>query len=90
MTTSSHKQHAGKPDDTRPSRAKAQPGEPDERNLAQHPRQTAEVPLGSGSKPEASGQGGFGSHSSEPGGQMPPHSDLPATSDRHKKPASKK
>jgi len=47
---------------------KLEPGEPDNRNLKQDPKQTAEVPLGSGGAPEPSGTGGFGSHSSEPEG----------------------
>ncbi|AMM17188.1 hypothetical protein AX768_23370 [Burkholderia sp. PAMC 28687] len=47
---------------------KSEPGEPDNRDLKQNPKQTAEVPLGSGDSPEPSGTGGFGSHSSEPEG----------------------
>jgi|SRR5471032_2238805 hypothetical protein len=70
------------------SSSKAEPGEPDDRNLTQHPKQTAEVPLGSGDSPEASGQGGFGSHSSEPEGVSKPGSaePMPATNDKDQKP----
>ncbi|MFT4434719.1 hypothetical protein [Caballeronia sp. 15715] len=69
------------PDAPQSSSAKAEPGEPEERNLTQHPKQTAEVPLGSGSSPEASGRGGFGSHSSEPEGvsNQRPVEPMPAT-----------
>jgi hypothetical protein len=72
-----------------PSSAKAEPGEPDGRNLTQHPKQTAEVPLGSGNTPEASGRGGFGSHSSEPEGVSKPRSvdPMPATNDKDDKPS---
>lgn len=73
-----------------PSSSKAEPGEPDSRNLTQHPKQTAEVPLGSGNSPEASGQGGYGSHSSEPEGVSTPRSvdPMPATNDRNDKPST--
>ena len=73
-------------DAPRPSSAKAEPGEPDGRNLTQHPKQTAEVPLGSGNTPEASGRGGFGSHSSEPEGVSEPRpvDPMPATNDKDK------
>ncbi|CAN7558718.1 hypothetical protein [Caballeronia sp. LjRoot31] len=72
----------------RPSSAKAEPGEPDGRNLTQDPKQTAEVPLGSGNTPEASGSGGFGSHSSEPEGvsKQTPVDPMPATNDKDDKP----
>jgi hypothetical protein len=67
--------------------ATAEPGEPDSRNLTQHPTQTAEVPLGSGNAPEASGGGGFGSHSSEPEGVSKQRSvdPMPATNDKDDK-----
>jgi hypothetical protein len=61
---------------------KSEPGEPDNRDLKQNPKQTAEVPLGSGNAPEPSGTGGFGSHSSEPEGVSKgtsQDSDLPST-----------
>ena len=76
-------------DGPQPSSAKAEPGEPDDRNLTQHPKQTAEVPLGSGNTPEASGRGGFGSHSSEPVGVSKPGSvdPMPATNDKDDKPS---
>ena len=69
------------------SNPKAEPGEPDGRDLTQHPKQTAEVPLGSGNTPEASGRGGFGSHSSEPEGVSKPGSvePMPATNDKDHK-----
>jgi hypothetical protein len=84
------------PDASRPTSAKAEPGEPDERDLSRQPGQTAEVPLGSGDRPEPSGKGGFGSHSTEPtqskeskpGYQDLPQ-DLPATVDKDDKPADK-
>jgi hypothetical protein len=37
--------------------------EPENRRLDQHPHQTAEVPYGSGDRPEISGQGGMGADS---------------------------
>jgi hypothetical protein len=72
-----------------PASTKAEPGEPDSRNLTEHPKQTAEVPLGSGNTPEASGRGGFGSHSSEPEGvsnqrRVDP---MPATNNKDDKPS---
>lgn len=67
---------------------KSQPGEPDERNLKQEPKQTSEVPLGTGTQPEPSGSGGFGgSHSTEPGAGVSTKSDLPSTSRTAGKPA---
>lgn len=77
-------------DAPRPSNTKAEPGEPDDRKLTQQPKQTAEVPLGSGDAPEPSGGGGFGSHSSEPEGVSKGTSSdasVPATSDRSDKPS---
>jgi hypothetical protein len=75
------------PDAPQTSSTKAEPGEPDSRNLTQHPKQTAEVPLGSGNAPEASGRGGFGSHSSEPEGVSKQRSvdPMPATNDKDDK-----
>jgi hypothetical protein len=72
-----------------PSNAKAEPGEPDGRNLTQHPKQTAEVPLGSGTAPEASGRDGFGSHSSEPeaGSEQRSVDPMPATNNKDDKPS---
>jgi hypothetical protein len=77
------------PDAPQLSSTKAEPGEPDSRNLTQHPKQTAEVPLGSGNTPEASGRGGFGSHSSEPEGISKQWSvnPMPATSHKNDKPS---
>lgn len=77
------------PDAPQTSSTKAEPGEPDSRNLTQHPTQTAEVPLGSGNAPEASGRGGFGSHSSEPEGVSKQRSvdPMPATNDKDDKPS---
>ncbi|WP_438391225.1 hypothetical protein [Caballeronia sp. DA-9] len=80
------------PPDSRSSQSrniKAEPGEPDKRKLTQDPKQTAEVPLGSGDAPEPSGTGGFGSHSSEPEGVSKGtsrKSDLPATDQVSNKP----
>jgi len=76
-------------DAPRPSGTKAEPDEPDGRNLTQHPKQTAEVPLGSGNAPEPSGGGGFGSHSSEPEGVSKRTSvePMPATNDKDDKPS---
>jgi hypothetical protein len=36
--------------------------EPENRGLKEHPKQTAEVPYGSGDRPEPSGKGGMESH----------------------------
>jgi hypothetical protein len=36
--------------------------EPENRRLDQHPHQTAEVPYGSGDRPEPAGKGGMESH----------------------------
>jgi hypothetical protein len=81
------RQGAKIPDALRTVRGKAEPGEPDERDLKRQPEQTAEVPLGSGDKPEPSGEGGFGSHSTEPGQSQRAVSSPPATVDKDSKPA---
>jgi hypothetical protein len=73
------------PDAPRHSNGKAEPGEPDDRDLERQPKQTAEVPLGSGKRPEPSGQAGFGSHSTEYT-QSQGDSDPPATVDKDGKP----
>jgi hypothetical protein len=60
------RQGVRKPDVPRSDSGKADSGEPEDRDLRRQPKQTAEVPLGSIDRPEASGSGGFGSHSTEP------------------------
>jgi hypothetical protein len=65
---------------------KSLPEEPDQRNLKQAPKQTSEVPLGSGSQPEPAGSGGFGSHSSESSAEVSRDSTLPSTSRTSDKP----
>jgi hypothetical protein len=67
---------------------KSQPGEPGDRDLKQQPKQTSEVPLGSGTRPEPSGSGGYGgSHNSEPGAGVSTDSELPTTSRTSDKPS---
>ena len=46
-------------DERRPNAAEI---EPENRRLDQHPHQTAEVPYGSGDRPEPAGKGGMESH----------------------------
>jgi hypothetical protein len=74
-------------DAPRPVSGKAEPGEPEERDLKRQPQQTAEVPLGSGNRPEPSGAAGFGSHSTETGGTEGAVSSPPATVDKDSKPS---
>jgi hypothetical protein len=81
------RQGARTPDAPRPVSGKAEPGEPDERDLKRQPEQTAEVPLGSGNKPEPSGEGGFGSRSTEPAQSQRGVSSPPASVDRNSKPS---
>jgi hypothetical protein len=65
---------------TTPQSDKPKPGGTTERKLNQDPTQSSEVPLGSGSRPEPAGKGGFGSHSDEPGAGASTDSTLPPTS----------
>jgi hypothetical protein len=73
------------PDAPRSNSAKAEPGEPEGRDLRRQPKQTAEVPLGSKDRPEPSGSGGFGSHSTEPVQSKSTGSTPPDVVDRNSK-----
>jgi hypothetical protein len=70
------------PDAPRPVSGEAEGGAPEERDLKRQPEQTAEVPLGSGNKPEPSGGAGFGSHSTEGGESQGANASPPATVDK--------
>ncbi|WP_176055293.1 hypothetical protein [Paraburkholderia caribensis] len=69
--TQMDEKHPQEQDDARRTGTTTQPGEPTETAKATnpprsnpHPKQTAEVPLGSGDRPEPPGTGGHPSHSS--------------------------